>query len=83
MTTKDINPDLFNVDFREDEDGWDNRMIMEIHRMGKMTDEHYDGGEPEDNSFGRDWSWVSFAIEQAYLWGVEDGKSGEYSDINA
>lgn len=33
-----------------------------------------DGGEPEDNSFGRDWSWVEGALEAAYAAGLRDAK---------
>lgn len=38
-----------------------------------------DRGEPEDNSFGRDWSWVAPALEQAYETGRkhEKEKRGE------
>ena len=34
--------------------------------------EEFDCGEPEDNTFDRDWNWVSGAIEQAYKLGRED-----------
>ena len=33
----------------------------------------FDGGEPEDNSFIRDWSWVPGALEQAYEEGFSRG----------
>lgn len=32
-----------------------------------------DGGEPEDNSFVRDWSWVPTALERAFKQGYEYG----------
>ena len=32
-----------------------------------------DGGEPEDQSFGRDWNWVPGALEQMYQLGKVDG----------
>jgi len=32
-----------------------------------------DGGEPEDNTFGRDWSWVDGMIAAAYAEGVKNG----------
>lgn len=33
----------------------------------------FDGGEPEDNSFTRDWSWVAGALKNAYDRGFNDG----------
>lgn len=39
-----------------------------------LSQVHNDGGEPEDNSFGRDWSWVPQALKAAYQKGLEDGK---------
>jgi hypothetical protein len=30
-----------------------------------------DGGEPEDNTFSRDWSWVVPALNDAYLRGLK------------
>ena len=77
-----IKPELLDITFEQDDDGWYNT-TMAIHRKGEIVEEHWDGGEPEDNTFGRDWSWVDAAIERAYKWGVEDGKSGEYDDVNA
>lgn len=32
-----------------------------------------DGGEPEDQSLVRDWSWVRDALEESYRQGYEDG----------
>lgn len=34
--------------------------------------EHWDGGEPEDNSFLRDWSWVADELRNAYEQGKKD-----------
>ena len=56
------------------ENKWEPRCILEIVHNGKVIDEYYDGGEPEDNSFYRDWGWVPGAIEQAYKLGLKDGK---------
>lgn len=39
----------------EDKGSWDYRYEM-VDLQSGMT--WYDGGEPEDNSFSRDWSWV-------------------------
>lgn len=32
-----------------------------------------DGGEPEDNSFVRDWCWVAKALADAYWLGQQNG----------
>ena len=53
------------------------RFVLSIMRNYKTIEEHADGGEPEDQSFGRDWSWVPEALEQAYKYGLEDGISGK------
>lgn len=37
---------------------------------------HQDSGEPEDNTFGRDWSWVFDALQRAYDDGVAKGRKG-------
>ena len=34
-----------------------------------------DGGEPEDNSFYRDWAWVVGELNAAYERGLKDGKA--------
>src|ERR1051326_448700 len=34
--------------------------------------DHWDGGEPEDNSFNRDWSWVADELRNAYMQGVNE-----------
>lgn len=35
-----------------------------------------DGGEPEDQTLGRDWKWVVSALQRAYDAGVADAKPG-------
>ncbi len=59
-----------------DEDGEelrDYREALVIEIDGEKT-YHYDGGEPEDFSFGRDLRWVAPALLQAYQQGLKDGK---------
>lgn len=34
--------------------------------------EYWDGGEPEDNSFGRDWNWIEGELLAAYEQGKRD-----------
>ena len=35
---------------------------------------HTDGGEREDQTFGRDWSWVERELKKAYEAGLRDAK---------
>lgn len=62
--------DGYSNDYRNYLVVWYNNIIIMIHS---------DGGEPEDNSFHRDWSWVSDAIEAAYQLGYTQCKI-EYGD---
>lgn len=48
-------------------------LLISSHHTGWRLCER-DGGEPEDNSFYRDWSFVPKAILAAYALGVADGK---------
>lgn len=69
------------ADFTEDHIeayGWkpredDYRMYLFVWYNGKIIRSESDGGEPEDNSFSRDWNWVGSAIEEAYQYGFKDG----------
>ena len=55
----------------ESDDGNGYRSMMVItDDSGKR--EHWDGGEPEDNSFGRDWDWVEVELMKAYQQGLKD-----------
>lgn len=61
--------------YKEDQESkWEHRTILLIEHNGEVIEEFYDGGEPEDNSFYRDWNWVAGMIERAYKLGLEDGK---------
>lgn len=35
-----------------------------------------DGGEPEDQTLNRNWSWVVGALNLAYQEGLKDGRNG-------
>ena len=65
----------FVVRFKQDSEvsAWESREIMTIEHKGKEVERHYDGGEPEDSSFRRDWSWVAGSIKKAYKLGFKDG----------
>ena len=64
---------MLKVKFKEVK-GHDYRTCMEVHYNGEVIREEYDGGEPEDNSFFRDWAWIAGAIEEAYKLGLKDGR---------
>jgi hypothetical protein len=50
------------------------RQLTVLH-YGETILTELDGGEPEDNTFVRDWAWVPGIIERAYELGLEDGKA--------
>jgi len=51
-------------------------LTMRIVRNGEVAWEECDRGEPEDQSFYRDWSWVPDACRASYGYGLEDGREG-------
>ena len=63
----------FELIMEVEDNEYEPRSVLVVKRNGEEVKRFYDGGEPEDNSFGRDWSWVPDMIEKAYKWGVEDG----------
>lgn len=46
---------------------------LTVHHDGELIAEHYDRGEPEDNSFGRDYAWIGPLLEQVYALGIKVG----------
>jgi hypothetical protein len=54
-------------------EGEDYRCGLQIIVDGVVVATHWDQGEPEDNSFFRDWSWVFEALLQAYKLGYAYG----------
>lgn len=55
------------------EDGY--RACVAVQSNGKVR-YHWDCGEPEDNLYLRDWSWVAPALANAYEAGFDDARSG-------
>jgi len=55
-------------------------LTMRILRNGVVEWQECDRGEPEDQSFYRDWSWVPDACRASYAYGLEDGKAHETSE---
>jgi len=60
------------IERRDPESRYDYSDVLKVFHKGKVIIEESDGGEPEDQTFGRDWDWVSTAIEKAYKLGLED-----------
>jgi hypothetical protein len=58
----------------EEERYGDFHQVLRIERNGVVIEEQQDGGEPEDQSFCRDWAWVPEALKKAYAFGLEDGR---------
>lgn len=61
----EVKLDDFDKDFRRD--------LIITDDDGKRR--YCDGGEPEDNYFGRDWKWVELELRRAYAQGRKDAAS--------
>jgi len=48
--------------------------LVKTHRGAIVEVLAFDGGEPEDNTFTRDWSWVAGALNRAYELGYYHGR---------
>jgi hypothetical protein len=55
-----------------EENGPDGNSILTIYHDEKELASYGDYGEPEDNSFNRDWWWVSERLREAYKLGFAD-----------
>ena len=65
---------MFRVTLEEDKESrYSYRSILRVWYNDECILEELDCGEPEDNSFGRDYSWIKPIIEKAYHLGVIDG----------
>ena len=62
--------------FAEGEYG-DYRTTLTVEHGGREILNEIDTGEPEDNTFGRDWKWVPLALQMMYDLGVIDGKKAD------
>ena len=66
----------YTVEVALEDNEWGNYYSrLTIKHNGEVVAEHTDRGEPEDNSFGRDWSWVAPALRDAYERGRKDGSA--------
>lgn len=55
-----------------DLEGWEDEYVMCIVDTEAKISLGTDGGEPEDQSFSRDWSWVVGAMNAAHAKGVRE-----------
>lgn len=64
---------MIDVSVEYQDDGRGGRSCLKVVHNGKVVMTEYDGGEPEDQSFDRDWSWVPMALKEMYELGLKDG----------
>lgn len=50
--------------------------VLVIEVNGKLDMWYTDKGEPEDNTFGRDYGWIVRELREAYAQGLSDGREG-------
>lgn len=62
----------YEVKLFRDKDTFQDIKLIAMHG-GKQVLCVYSGGEPEDNTFTRDYDWVEGALKNAYRLGKEDG----------
>jgi hypothetical protein len=67
----------YTVRLDEEERYGDPYLVLRIARNGVDIEERSDRGEPEDNSYYRDWGWVPGALRKAYEFGLADGREAE------
>ena len=61
----------YQVEIVDDQE-YDYRSILIATHNNKIVVKEYDHGEPEDNSFYRDYKWVKQALLDAYAAGLSD-----------
>lgn len=69
--------DRFSVDLLEGRKDWrsgEPRGRLLVISDGEEIIDQEDGGEPEDQTFGRDWAWVPDAIRRAYETGLQHAR---------
>lgn len=64
---------IVKVGLDEDERRYEPRCVLTVEHNGIQIRYETDGGEAEDQSFSRNWSWVAPALCEAYSLGVTDG----------
>ncbi len=69
LTKEDL--DYLGMDFGGPDEDYD--MYLKVTHGDAIVSIHRDGGEPEDASFSRDYSWVASLVQKAYKLGLQDG----------
>lgn len=62
----------YKINYTYEDNGYENRAVLNINHPAHSSS-YYDGGEPEDNYFTRDWNWVQEELNTAYQLGYQDG----------
>ena len=73
--------DKFILETEEDDWGEDSAIIYRLEADGSRTEVGWFGGEPEDNTYYRTYSWVLGALNEAYKLGLKDGAKREYDRL--
>jgi hypothetical protein len=63
----------FTVEVQSIDTGWEFHNELVVTHNGVEIARECDQGEPEDNSFSRDYHWVAPLIRKAYELGRADG----------
>ena len=71
---------MYNVTIEVGPDKWTSYNILTITHNGEVVGTFTDMGEPEDNSFNRDYNWVSQALQAAYRFGLNDAEDKYMTD---
>lgn len=66
----------YKIETKSEDNGYGYRTTLVITDNEEERG-YSDGGEPEDNTFGRDWSWVEMELERAYKAGLRDAKEAQ------
>ena len=66
---------MLKVEIVDIENNYEDKHELKIYHNNILIESYYDYGEPEDNSFIRDYSWIAKEIERAYKLGKEDAKN--------
>ncbi len=67
----------YKVEYDGGKSDTDYRSCLQIYVDGALINEYWDGGEPEDNLFFRDYYWIEKELIRAYELGLEHGKENQ------
>lgn len=67
---------------KEVEDDWSSYAeVIRINADGSEEEVGWIGGEPEDNTYYRTYSWIVPALNDAYKLGLKEGARREYDRL--